>query len=292
MHDLDKIHIAIHAITEKIKYPIAWNLGLWLLTAFLCIVSTPLLAIVLAPAIFFSGNWLLSLLRSYLFLKRRLLVAERAAIKEPDWNLHQPQPVNWWSLIRAGFASVEKQEPLFDPHLRLAGKPWRVLHRGSIEYPVLRIEVDHEQHDRRRDGRLRRQQFARIAAYAYLLNRCERAESSWAIVLFGKSDEGIAVPISDQAWMSFQNGLLLAREELVNHLANPHSRAEPNLAACKNCPLGKPKKLGEDPILKNGVEITPFGTETTKGEVYHSTCGDHFRWIPPHEKAGKLGLPC
>ncbi len=98
--------------------------------------------------------------------------------------------------------------------------------------------------------------------------------------------------VDEQAWMSFQNGLLVAREELSAHQTNPHSRPDPNLAACINGPLGKPELLGKDPILRGSVQIVPFGTETTDGKVYHSTCGDQFRWIPPHEQAGKLGLPC
>ena len=291
-HDLDMIYAELHSLREQMKYPIAWNLGLWLAATLLGILFTPLLLLALLPALYFSAKWLYVMLRKHQSLKARLRIAQRAAEKEPDWNLRQCQPINWWSLIRAGFASVEKQEPLFDPQLRLVGKPWRVLHRGGTEYPVLQIRVNQDQHDRRREGRLSRQQLARIAAYAYLLNRCERAESSWAIVLFGKTYEGIAVPVDDHAWMSFQSGLLMAREELAEHQTDPHSRPDPNLAACVNCPLGKPKLLRNDPVLKNGVEITPFGTETPQGKVYHSTCGDHYRWIPPHETAGKLGLPC
>lgn len=290
MHDLDKIRAAIEVILEQLKFPIGWNVGLWLVTLLVCLVWTPRLFVLFMPAIFFSGRWLLRTLHDYRALKKRLQVAAMAAKQEPDWALPQPQPINWWSLIRAGFVSVEKQEPLFDAQTGLAGKPWRVLHRGGAEYPVLRIQVEEEQHDRRREGRLHRQQLARIAAYAYLLNRCERADSSWAIVLFGSSDEGVAVPITDEAWMAFYSGLLRAREQLTTYRDHPRHRPDPNLAACIRCPLGKPVHLTQDTVLRKGVQVSPFGTQTEKGVVHHSTCGDHFRWIPPHEKARELGF--
>jgi len=289
-HDLDRIEAAMAVILEQLKFPIGWNLGLWLVTLFVSLASTPLLLAIFVPALFFSGRWLIRMLADYHLLQKRLRIAERAAKHEPDWELPHPQPINWWSLIRAGFVSVEKQAPLADPQLKLAGKPWRVLHRGNTEYPVLRIKVDDDQHDPRREGRLRKQQLARIAAYAYLLNRCERADSSWAILLFGSSYEGIAVPINDQAWMAFHNGLLKAREQLIFHGENPHIRPERNRPACTNCPLGRPKRLVQKTVLKQGVEIAPYGTKSANGIVYHSKCGDYFGRVPPHIIADELGL--
>jgi hypothetical protein len=291
-HDLDRIQAAIEVILQQLKFPIGWNVALWLAALFVCLVSTPLLLVFFSYPMLVSGRWLFFMLRDFRVLKKRLRIAERAAISEPDWELPHPQPINWWSLMRAGFVSVEKQEPLVDPQLRLAGKPWRVLHRKSAVYPVLRIKVEDEdeKHDPRREGRLHKQQLARIAAYAYLLNRCERADSSWAIVLFGSSDEGIAVPISDAAWMAFHNGLLLAREQIIFCRENPHLPPERNRAACIHCPLGRPKPLIQKTVLKQGVNVAPFGTENTKRDVYHSTCGDHYRWVPPHERAHELGL--
>ncbi len=228
MHDLDQIRNAIEQIFNQIKMPIAVNLGIWLVTLYFCLAFSPMLLLLFLPTLFFTGRWLVILLRHYQLLKQRLHIAENAAVQEPNWTLQHAQPINWWSLIRAGFVSVEKQESLFDEPLRIAGKPWRVLHRGSCVYPVLRIRVDGKQHDVRREGRLRQQQLARIAAYAYLLNRCERGDSSWAIVLFGWSDEGVAVPLTEHAWKTFRSGLIQARKELRLSQENPNNTPDSN----------------------------------------------------------------
>lgn len=290
-HDLDRIEEAMEQIAGQLKYPVGFAVVLLLSAVVVYWNFTLLPAVAFVPVLVITGRWLFRLLKDYWSLRKSLRLAERSAIKEPDWDLRQPQPIFWWSLIRAGFVSEERLQPLVDPDLRLKGKPWRVLHRGRTVYPVLRIRVEDERHDRSREGRLRKQQLARIAAYAYLFSRCERADSSWAIVLFGRSNEGVAVPIDEKAWMAFYNGLLLARDQLTTYHKDSRFRPDANIPACLRCPLGRPKLLTQKTVLRRGVEIAPFGTEVPqKGDVYHCQCGDHFHQIPPHEKALKLGL--
>lgn len=295
-HDQDKIEKAIEQLLHEIKVPVALNIGLYLLAFWIASAWTPVALVALIPVCYSWGRWLVHLLSNYQKLKSRLRIAAQAATQEPNWELHQPQPIQWWSLIRAGFVSIEKQEPLRDDAIGLAGKPWRVLHKGNAEYPVLKIKVNDEKHDRRREGRLRKQQMARIAAYAYLLHRCERADSSWAIVLFGNSDEGVAVPVSSEAWQAFYGGLIQSRQQLQALRDDPLSTPPKNIDACVGCHLGEPRLLGQEKTLRNGVPITPFGTETKsgpgnkKGIALHSTCGDYYRWIPPHQEALSEGL--
>ncbi len=294
-HDQDKIEKAIEQLLHEIKIPVALNVGLYLFAYWLASAWTPVALLALVPTCYAWGQWLLRLLRKFLKLKKRLRIAKQAAIEEPDWELPQAQPIHWWSLIRSGFVSVEKREPLRADAIGLAGKPWRVLHKGNAEYPVIRIRVDDEKHDRRREGRLRKQQMARIAAYAYLLHHCERADSSWAIVLFNHSDEGVAIPITSEAWQAFYGGLIQARGQLQSLRENPLSTPPKNADACIACPLGRPRPIGREKTYRNGKVIASFGTECRsefgkKKFVVHSTCGDYYQWIPPHENAIKRGL--
>ncbi len=294
-HDKDQIEQAIEQLLHEIKIPVALNIGLYLFAFWIASAWTPVALLAFIPPGYTWGQWLVHLLSRYLKLKGRLKMASRAAAEEPNWEVPQAQPIHWWSLIRAGFVSIEKQEPLRDDSLGLAGKPWRVLRKGNAVYPVLKIRVDDEKHDRRREGRLRRQQLARIAAYAYLLHRCERADSSWAIVLFNNSDEGIAIPITSEAWQVFYSGLIRSRQQLQALRDAPRSIPEKNGEACLGCPLGEPRPIGREKTFRNGTVISTFGTDVKvdpgkKKFAMHSTCGDYFEWIPPHREAIRRGM--
>lgn len=290
-HDLPVIRNQLEKLSEEMKLPVALNLGIIMLIVGM-VFSGELIGLVLLVPLYVTLRWNWQLLECYATLKKRLWIAEHAEKKEPNWDLRQVQEINWWGLIRSGFESVEKAAPLFDPSINLAGKPWRVLHRGSCQYPVLQIRLQEGLHDERRQGNLRSQQFARIAAYAYLLNQLERAESDWAIVLFGKSDEGIAIPLSQEIWKCFETGLPLARarhgkyEEGTEFLPKPRQGTAP----CAHCPHGQPKSPKEKSIFK-GVPVVPYLTATPDGNrLLHSTCGDRFHWVPPHETSVKMGL--
>lgn len=224
-----------------------------------------------------------------LALKRRLQVAERAAIAEPDWENRVPQPIRWWSLIRAGWESVERQSPIADRDLRLAGKPWRIMQRGNCHLPVVRIAANDSNVEARRNGILSPQQRARLAAYCYLISRVEGAQSDWAIVLFANSDDGIAIPIDETIINVFAEGLMAARRQLSAYQSNTSST--PNVprdaAPCRRCPLGKPHVVANH---NGGSPFAPYVTQGKNLKRYHSDCGDRFCWVPPHEEARTLGL--
>ena len=111
---------------------------------------------------------------------------------EPPADLADDSPVRWWDLLKAGFESVPYLEPLFDEDLNLAGKPWRVLNRGSLRIPVIRLPADNYH-----AGRywVYEQHRVRLAAYARLLAACEGGQTPYAVVLFGGSYDGVAVPV-------------------------------------------------------------------------------------------------
>lgn len=290
-HDLPIIRNQLEKLSDEIKLPVALNLGLIMFVIGMVVIGE-LIGLVLLVPLYVSLRWNWQLFERYAALKKRLWIAEHAEKKEPNWTLRQVQEISWWGLIRSGFESVEKAAPLFDPSINLAGKPWRVLHRGSCQYPVLQIRVREGQHDERRQGNLRSQQFARIAAYAYLLNQLEKAESDWAIVLFGKSDEGIAIPLTQDIWKCFETGLPLARNRHGQYEGGTEFLPKPRqgTAPCAHCPHGEPTTSKEPSIFK-GVPVVSYLTATPDGRrLLHCTCGDRFHWVPPHETSVKLGL--
>lgn len=216
---------------------------------------------------FVSGLACLVLLKSTLgatfacIALRVLLTRARAAdTGEPDPDASQPQRVNWWSLLQCGFAPGRYEDPLSDPAWRVTGKPWRVLHRGSERIPVFR--------KRNEDEKLYRQHFARIAAYAHLIETTEGAIVPYGLILLGSSYRGLTVPVEPSSKKQFHDALILARTVVKG---GPHQPPPRNVSLCWSCPWGKP--MTED-----------------YGETYSSPCGDRYNWVPPHEKALRKGL--
>ena len=290
-HDVEAIKQAISVVRQQLRIPIAWNIA-WMIVLLCGVVTRGIPALLLfGTAQYYSFQWLLSLLRDYQFLRSRLLQAENAAIREPDWTNPVPQPINWWCLIRAGFVSVEKRRPFEDSLIGVSGRPWRVLSRGSRGIPVLRINEDLKSPDRQRNGELHRNQMARVGAYAYLISRLERADVSWAIVLFGRSDEGVAIPLTDPVWNAFKSAVLTARRVVAESRRDPTMIPAVNgrTTVCSGCPFGKPQRVVNSSAFRESQNPL-FVTQTSNGVPYHSDCGDRYRWVPPHQDAIQLGL--
>lgn len=217
-------------------------------------------------------------------LVRQRAAALRATPAEPDPTSTQNQDVNWWQLSKAGFESIAYKDPLRYEPWRLAGRPWRVLRRGSLRIPVFR-----KRHCDGPKGRVpRRQHYARIAAYCHLLERVEGAESPYGIILFGGTYEGTAIPKNCAgSWKPFREGLEQARESIR---AAEQGRDPPQPVQgqpCKRCHHGHPyTRLSEQSAdSRNGHELPIFSAVGVDRRSYHSVCGDRFRWIPPHIKA-------
>ena len=287
-HDVDEIERGIEEVDERILVPMIWLTSMLLATPVFYGISWKL---AIGPG-FGLLVWLfqvIHLVRIRIVLSYRLRSAMCALSAEPDWHDNVIQKVNWWQLIRAGFVSREKREPLVDPATGLVGNPWRVLHRGVWQLPVIRIEIPRER-IRDKVDRLTLPQYARIAAYAYLIFRTERLLSPWAIVLFNKGYEGIAVPIRSNSWDAFRKGVALARQHLNEYHHNVrYTPSPPAKRACEFCRKGQPAKLHSITIL-NGKTYEPFTTTCRRNIAFHSTCGDRFHWVPPHKDSATLGL--
>ena len=216
-------------------------------------------------------------LRKLLTLLRRLHLARIAVPKLPDESNHESEPVNWWSLLRAGFESVRYQEPLRDERWRLMGRPWRVLRYGGLRIPVFRLVGER---------RLRRQHYARMAAYCHLLETCEACRSPYGIVLFGETYEGVTVRNSPSSRKAFHDSLISARSIVQLGQRGVPAPGPSHENCCLRCPLGYPRVAARrwfgtsEGYPKRGVD----------GRLYHSSCGDRFEWVPPHEKAYRKAL--
>ncbi len=210
---------------------------------------------------------------------------------EPNPMRTENQGANWWSLSKAGFESIVYKDPLRDESWRLAGRPWRVLRRGSLRIPVFKKRRTAWGEGRR----LYRQHYARIAAYCRLIERCEGAESPYGIVLFDDGTyNGIAIS-KDAAgtWVPLRDGLPTARQVIRQSVEKNEDPSEPySHRICLHCPWGKPFVIdgGDNKNVRYGEPLPVFGVTGSDSRSYHSACGDRFRWTPMHAHAIRNGL--
>jgi hypothetical protein len=271
-----------------------WSRIWWLLTW-----TTPVVLVLLMAAVLIDWRvgmilallaaWvirrLLRELRNVVELSRRLQAARDAVPAEPDPDFAKSQQVNWWGLLKAGWTAVEYEDPHEDPQWRVSGKPWRVLHKGSLRVPVFR--------KRRGNDRLYPQHLARMAAYGHLIEVAEGATVPYGVVLFGDGYEGITVPNSDEHGRIFEQGLHDARRlfEAVESAGVVPDIPQPT-TVCHACPWGRPRvyRPGITDTELDGTRLPPYRTRGEDGRLYHSPCGDRFGWVPPHDRAAEKGL--
>jgi hypothetical protein len=199
---------------------------------------------------------------------------------EPPADLTDDTPVRWWELLKAGFESVPYLEPLSADELALAGKPWRVLKKGSLRIPVIRLPADNYH-----AGRywVYEQHRVRLAAYAVLLAACEGGQTPYAVVLFGGSYHGVAVPLLTAGAVTAKLDEL--RRALDLERMGVPTTAPTDLRVCSGCPLGRPRLTTvadrKDEALGRKLHVVT-GPD---GRSYHCDCGDRFGWTPPHADA-------
>lgn len=199
--------------------------------------------------------------------------------KLPDQLMDQT-PVNWWSLRKSGFESVQYRDQLADDQWKVVGHPWRVLRRGSVRVPVFRMKG--------KKGKVRHTHLARAAAYCHLLEVCEADQSPFAIVLFPKSFYGMAIPNGPGTRKLFHNALVDLRKLLAQRRDPP----APDSRRCENCSCGFPRvhRPGQTETVLNGVALPVVEAVAVDNRIYHSACGDRFNWIPPHARAREKQL--
>ena len=277
---LDRIS---HEVFESL-YVIA---GEVVMAVILHLLIGPLFAFLAVAALPHAVTGLLRQLRQAFHLVRCLRTSRVAPAAEPMLPLTEVVPINWWSLLNAGFVPVEYEEPHRHESLAVAGRPWRVLHRGSLRIPVFR--------KRRGEPELRTQHFVRMAAYCCLVEECEEAESPYGIVLFGDGYNGVAVPALPEYCQQFER----VRERAAAVMGDfEHSQATTvdrpaSEAACRACHWGCPRLCTPDDSGRNNRPADSHPRNITLSwdqERYTSPCGDVFQWIPAHSQARELGL--
>ena len=220
---------------------------------------------------------------------RRLLADHRAARRgvadEPNPQLPHDEPIGWWSLRAAGFTSTPCTQLLIDKQMGIQGRPWRILRRGDLAIPA---------YVRQSDQQITDQQRARIAAYCHLIRENQGADAPYGIILDQGTFAGTAIKPN-------QNDLALIRRALRQipgafreYLR--HGRMPPlpeNESQCSGCHHGQPRLYNprKSETVSLGVEVRAYRRKSpvTK-KHYHSSCGDRFGWIPPHERAEELEL--
>lgn len=209
--------------------------------------------------------------------------AMSASAKEPTLPLAKTEPVNWWELLQAGFDPIRLQEPYRDEADRVAGKPWRILRKGTLRIPVIRIGEEHYEGARYWIGA---QHELRLATYARLISACEGGEAPFGVVLFGNLYQGVAVPIKAALIDQSEEALAGLRAALAGTRSNIVP-PPPGDRRCFHCPCGLPKRAGRTTTASGPKPHLRMGKD---GVVRHSECGDRFSWTPPHDVAEKLSM--
>jgi hypothetical protein len=192
---------------------------------------------------------------------------------------------NWWSLRKAGFDCELPAEPYRNSEQQLAGKPWRVLTKGTMRIPVVRKH--------RGERALRLKHIVRIIAYCRLIETCEGQSSPFGVLLFGGSYDCVIVPRTAVAVEQFERALNDVREFLRIQDEGQFIPAAPTDNRCRGCHWGEPRPLvrGESEIYLGDTPLAPMPTESPVNKVkYHSSCGDLYRWVPPHADAERLRI--
>jgi hypothetical protein len=218
------------------------------------------------------------------------LVRERsvfAAAVPATIELSSPQirEVNWWSLRKAGFDCLKPVDVLRDPDERLAGRPWRILTKGTtVRIPVIRKH--------RGDRVWRPQHVVRIAAYCRLIETCEGGQAPFGVLMFAGSYDCWIIPNTALAQSQFEQALARTREFLSVHEKGKFVPAAPTDNRCDGCHLGEPRVYasGQTDTIVSGNCIAPLLTRGAYRRLFHCPCGDCFNWVPPHEDAIRLGL--
>lgn len=207
----------------------------------------------------------------------------RAPETEIDLNPKEEIDINWWTLRKAGFDCLKPPDAHRHPERPLTGKPWRMLIKTPHRIPVLCKHLG-----KRSWGK---QHVVRLAAYSELIERCEIAKVPFGILKFGNSYRCRVIPITPDKKRDVEQELLNAWELIQVVHNDKFIPAPPTGNQCRGCRHGCPRQLqkGSATVL-NGKEWDAVAVKVGKEKKYHSTCGDRFDWIPPHQRAVELEI--
>lgn len=197
--------------------------------------------------------------------------------------------LSWWSLRKAGFDCNKPPERFDNPAGNLAGKPWRLLKKGSLMIPVIR----------RRHGSSEwgTQHEVRLSAYCDLIEKCTGGEAPFGVILFAGTSDCVIIPNTKARQTTYERALNDALKFMEPRKEGTPPTNSPTDNRCSGCPHGKPRMFqpGESDTVLNGKPLSACTANSVRPDgqfhgEFHSTCGDRFRWVPPHKEAIAIGI--
>ena len=250
----------------------------------LCRLVSPLAGVVASLPVFYLAGRIWDTAMTIIDLARERALLDAAPATEIDLAPKGMVEVNWWTLRKAGFDCLKPADAHRDPGHCLSGRPWRMLTKGT----TLRIPVVRKHRGEREWGR---QHVVRLAAYCHLIETCEGADAPFGVLMFADSYDCLILPFSPEAKETLHRALDDAREFLRVYEEGKYLPATPSDNRCSGCHFGRPRRHGEgSATVLLGEPIEPRATRGNDEKIYHSHCGDRFRWDPPHKKAVELGI--
>lgn len=199
--------------------------------------------------------------------------------------------LSWWSLRKAGFDCIRLEDRIESLDGSLTGKPWRILRKGNtIAAPVIRrkkgCEDWHKQHE------------IRIAAYCDLIENSEGGKCPFGVILFAGTSECVIIPNLHSLQQRKRRAVEDFNQLLAIQMLSGFEPPAPTDNRCAGCEFGRPREfqLGKSETVLNGRELVPCKSESRRSSdgtvrgVFHSDCGDRFRWVPPHRQSEDLGI--
>ena len=242
-----------------------------------------------AAMLFLTIFWAVHLVRDIILLSLRRAAAIHAKQKEPLEAFTGIQPVNWWSLLQAGYEPIGYNQPFQHPELPLEGHPWRVLHRDSLRIPVIRSSGN-----RLGDGknRLFPKHEVRLTAYAMLLEADGFHKVPYGLVFPVDSPRGLAFAITDGHRRRAKKLLAEFAQKLVDsQQQGSHPELPTNRNRCTNCDYGKPVETSLRQVAsarKAGERIIILQSRSNR--LFHCQCANRFGSAPPHRDSVRMGL--
>ena len=239
--------------------------------------------------IFGLGVCALETLMSIAILAARRRNATRAEAGEPEPDIRTTEPVNWWSMLNAGYEPIRHESPFQHPDLPLIGAPWRVLQRGSQRIPVIKAGGQKLGSSK---NRLYPKHEVRLVAYALLLEATNHIHVPYGLVFPVDSPHGLAFPITDELRSRARKMLRdLERTLADSQQRGTHPEIPGKVGRCANCDLGRPEKITESEI-RNARKANEKLVVLThhSGNLFHCKCADRFGSAPPHRTTTRLNL--
>lgn len=242
-----------------------------------------------AATLFFALMWTADLLTAVVKLAIRRAAALRAEAREPEPAFSGTEPVNWWSMLNAGFEPITHQRQFQHPELPLEGNPWRVLHKGSLRIPVIQAGGDRLGNQK---DRLFPKHEVRLTAYAMLLEADGHHKGPYGLVFPADSPRGLAFSITDNHRRQAVQLLAEFEKQLDDsQQRNVHPGLPANRNCCTNCDYGKPiaTSIREvNSLRKAGEQVVIL--QSRSDQLFHCDCADRFGSAPPHRDAIRMGL--